>query len=82
MLVHVVLCCILLSWRDALTLLVGLEFAASGRGQLSQAVPNPVGSLTFPSACLAFWGTTISRVGTGALLLRPRLTSDHCTACR
>lgn len=76
MLVCVVLCCILLSWRDALALLVGLEFAASGRGQLSRAVPNPVGSLMSPSACLAFWGTAISRVGMGALLLWPGFATE------
>lgn len=77
MLVRVVLCCILLSWRDALTLLAGLEFAASGRGQLSQAVFVLVGSLTSPSASLAFWGTATSRRGTGTLLLWPRLTADQ-----
>lgn len=55
-LVRVVLCCILLSLRNALALLVGLEFAASGRGQFSQVVPTPVGSLMSPLCLPGFLG--------------------------
>lgn len=74
---HVVPHSILLSWRDALA-----GFAASGRGHLSQAVPNAVGSLMSPSACLAFWGAAISRVRMRTLLLWPSLTAGQSRAVR
>lgn len=47
----------LLSWRDALALLVRLTLE---KKLLSQVLPALVGSLMPPSPCLAFWGTCMN----------------------